>query len=545
MQATTVTPTLRAISAAIGKSDYATANRLAEDALAKGEAHALLYTARGLWLERQNRDQDALAEFESAVSFDPENVMLYNAIGLCLTRLYRLDEAVQTFDEAIRINPTFAPTYRRKAIVLETMGRLSAAKAEYLRGLKLAPRDIEILGHLAMIEARSGRTAAARNFLQQARQIDSRHTTVLIAQALIALAAGDFAAAETSARQVLSQDDSNPGARNVAQGLLADALDGQGRTGEAFAAYSAQKEFLRAQHAPRFQHLRSATEHMRDLADSLLSLPITPAREEKNESGAAGHVFVLGFYRSGTTLLRRVLEAHPQTVTLEEQDFLLRPAQKYLSDAAGLAMLATLTDEQAAEIRAEYWQAIADSNIVVDGKILVDKQPLNTIKLPLIAKIFPNAKIIFTLRDPRDVVLSSFRTHFQINAAMYDLLTLEGSAAFYASAMTLAQNIRPSIEDRLYLHRYEDLVADFDENMARVCDFLGLPMVAELRDFHSLKNAQEIRSQSAMQVTRKLHGESVGKWMQYREHLQSVMPELEPWIRYWGYSDDTSGKVSG
>jgi hypothetical protein len=111
--------------------------------------------------------------------------------------------------------------------------------------------------------------------------------------------------------------------------------------------------------------------------------------------------------------------------------------------------------------------------------------------------------------------------------------------------MILAQNIRPSIEDRLYLHRYEDLVADFDESMTRVCDFLGLPMVPELRNFHSLKNAQEIRSQSGMQVTKKLHGESVGKWMQYREHLKSVMPELEPWIAYWGYSDDKSGKVSG
>lgn len=535
MQATTATSTIQAITAAIGRSDYKAAHTLAEEALAKGEVHSLLYTARALWFERQNLDQDALADFETAASLDPQNVMLHNAIGLCLTRLYRLDEAVLTFDEAIRTNPSFAPSYRRKAIALETMGRLSAAKAEYLRALKLDPRDIESLGHLAMIEARSGRAAAARDLVQRALQTDPRNPTALIAQTLSALTGGDFAAAEAAARQVLSVDNINPGARAVAQGLLADALDGQNRAREAFAAYSAEKQILRAQHAPRFQHLRSATDHTRDIANSLLSLPMVPAHEESNEAGAAGHVFILGFYRSGTTLLRRVLEAHPQTVTLEEQDFLLRPAQKYLSDAGGLAMLATLSDEEAAAERAEYWQSIVDRGISVKGKVLIDKQPLNTIKLPLIAKLFPNAKIIFTVRDPRDVVLSSFRTHFEINAAMYELLTLEASAAFYASAMSLAQTMRPFVEDRLYLHRYEDLVADFDESMTRVCGFLGLPMVPELRDFQSLKDAQEISSQSGMQVTKKLHGESVGKWTQYREHLEPLMQELAPWTSYWGY----------
>ncbi len=96
------------------------------------------------------------------------------------------------------------------------------------------------------------------------------------------------------------------------------------------------------------------------------------------------------------------------------------------------------------------------------GKVFVDKQPLNTVKLPLIAKLFPNAKIIFALRDPRDVVFSCFRRHFKVNATMFEFLNLTDSARFYAAIMALAEVLRDKLPLNLFEHRYEDMVVDFE-----------------------------------------------------------------------------------
>src|SRR5438067_5639081 len=97
------------VASAIAASDFRRAAEVADASLAQGFIDTALYNARGLWLERQGRDTDALSEFERARSLAPRSWAILNAIGLCLTRLYRPREALETFDEAIRINPAYGP----------------------------------------------------------------------------------------------------------------------------------------------------------------------------------------------------------------------------------------------------------------------------------------------------------------------------------------------------------------------------------------------------------------------------------------------------
>ena len=89
-------------------------------------------------------------------------------------------------------------------------------------------------------------------------------------------------------------------------------------------------------------------------------------------------------------------------------------------------------------LRAAYWQLVAKAGIDMAGKMFVDKHPLNTLKLPLIARLFPRAKILFACRDPRDVVLSCFRHRFQMSAPIYEMLSLQGAARYYDAVMALA-----------------------------------------------------------------------------------------------------------
>jgi len=525
---------VRLVSAALAASDYRRAYEIAEAALGRGAIHPALFSARALWLEQQKRDEDALADFERAASLAPKNTAILNAIGLCLTRLHRLDEAVSAFEEAIASNTTYTPSYHRKGIALGMAGNFAAARRAHEQAIKLNPRDTEALANLASIAARNGETKKALDYAQRALKLDPRQATAIAAQTLVANSQGRFAEAEQLARPLLDRSGLAASARAVLLGLLADALDGQERVADAFQAYGEANECLRRLHAPRFSGLRSATDFTRDLVAHFQAAPPGPP-VTSSAAAPCRHVFLLGFFRSGTTLLGQVLASHPDIVTLEERDFLLDQAASYLSDASGLARLATLTDDEAAEERDAYWRRIADSGIALEGKVLVDKQPLNTIKLPLIAKLFPDAKIVFAVRDPRDVMLSCFRRQFEINAAMFDLLTLDGAAAFYDAVMQLAEVMQRAHEQPFFLHRYEDMIADFDGRITALCDYLSVPFSPAMREFYATASALDIRSPSASQVTRELYSQGVGQWRRYRDQLAPIFPVLAPWISEYGY----------
>ena len=185
--------------------------------------------------------------------------------------------------------------------------------------------------------------------------------------------------------------------------------------------------------------------------------------------------------------------------------------------------------------RNAYWKLVADNGVEVKGKLFVDKQPLNTIKLPLIATLFPNAKILFALRDPRDVVFSCFRRRFKINVATYEFLTLEGTARCYNSVMRLAELCRKQLAIDLCQSRHEDVVNDFDVHIREICRFIGVEWADEMRDFKGAARLQSIRSLSAAQVRRGLYREGIGQWQRYAKELAPILPVLEPWIEAFGY----------
>src|SRR5262249_6880567 len=120
----------------------------------------------------------------------------------------------------------------------------------------------------------------------------------------------------------------------------------------------------------------------------------------------SGHVFLLGFPRSGTTLLEVVLDGHPRVASLDEHELLIDGIRRFMGDARDLTALERASEEELRPWRQAYWNRVREGEIEVSGKVFVDKYPMSTLKLPLIARLFPNAKILFACRDPREVVLA-------------------------------------------------------------------------------------------------------------------------------------------
>ena len=156
------------------------------------------------------------------------------------------------------------------------------------------------------------------------------------------------------------------------------------------------------------------------------------------------------------------------------------------------------------------------------GGVFVDKQPAGTLYLPMIARLFPRAKILFALRDPRDVVLSCFRQAFQMNAMTYAFTDLGETAACYDACMRLAEQARARLPLAWADVRHEALVEDFDAELGRILDFLGLEPDPGMTDFARAAATRTIRTPSAPQVRAGLNRRGLGRWRQYRDELAPV-----------------------
>jgi hypothetical protein len=268
---------------------------------------------------------------------------------------------------------------------------------------------------------------------------------------------------------------------------------------------------------------------------------LSPARRNDAagaDGGSAGHVFLVGFPRSGTTLLENILASHPGIVSLEEKNTLGDATRDYFADLHGLAALANLKGDDLVRARARYWRHVQEFQADVQGKIFVDKHPLMSTKLALVAKLFPAAKIIFALRDPRDVVLSCYRRLFTINPSMFEFLDLERSARYYDAVMRLSVIYRARLGLDWHELRHEKLIADFEGEARKVCKFIGVEWSEKMHDFAQHATIRPIATPSALQVMKGLNSDGMGQWRNYREQLAPIMPILQPWVEKFGYPAD-------
>jgi hypothetical protein len=321
-----------------------------------------------------------------------------------------------------------------------------------------------------------------------------------------------------------------------ALGTLGDVLDASLQPHLAFVAYEECNALLRQAYAPTYAVPRNACAYAEDLlAYFERADPGRWARRPAAVAPAARHVFLIGFPRSGTTLLEVILEGHPDIVTLEERELFLESVHRYMGDVGDLDALASASEDELDRWRAAYWSAVRSCGVNPDGRIFIDKYPLNILKLPLIARLFPDARILLARRDPRDVVLSCFRRRFLMNAPMYQLLSLEGGARFYDRVMQLEQTLRAFFGLTPHVVVYERLLDHFEEEMRAICQYLGVAWTATMGDFAERAKKRASATPSTAQLAGGLSRRGLGHWHRYAMQMQPVLPLLLRWVTAFGY----------
>ena len=295
------------------------------------EAHYNL----GVTLEEMGRPDEALAAFRQAVFLNPSYAQAFTRIGAVLNERSAFEEALVPLDAAVAAQPNYFDARYYRGLVLSGLERYEDAMAELERAVALKPDSPEALSNLALIAARRSDVSNARAYAERCLTLSPSQPIAMVALAMVDLGEQAFTVAEQQLRPLLTSSQVTGNLRAFALGLLGDALDGQDRIAEAFAAYSAENEEFRRLYSPRFSQSPRAA----DIADRLITyFEATPANRWRTpndqtaaKSPAIQHVFLLGFMRSGTTLLEQVLATHPDIVSLEERELLGGTAQTFLT----------------------------------------------------------------------------------------------------------------------------------------------------------------------------------------------------------------------
>lgn len=533
---------LRTLAAAVQARDFDRAFGIADEALAKGIEHPRLL---GLAAQKRLRRGDAEGAFPiltRARELDTRNADILNDLGLCMMQMGRAREALGVFDAALRQTPGSAKLFFNKALAYEILGELDHERRVLERVVAIDPNHVPALNLLAMLAADRDDAVAAKDYASRALTISPGEIIARLALATTELGEHNFSEVRKNLEPLLNNPALDPESRSQAETLMGDALDGEANYAGAFRFYRSAKETLRAYYARAYATRKDETLRARlaRLRGYFEKAPDGAWRQNGRASNMRVRepVFLMGFLRSGTTLLGQVLAGHSDVEVMHERNCLVDAANDFIAPQDGLDRLAEPSSDIASAYAEKYWARAHEYGQGLQSGIFVDKAPMMAPLLPLVAKLFPAAKVLFAIRDPRDVVLSCFRRRFAMSAEKFDMLTLSDIAQTYVATMEFAELCRAKFGLDMFAVRHEHLTADFETEVRKICDFLGVVWQPAMADFGARVRTSNIDTPNIAQLARGLSHETEGHWHHYRKELMPILPVLAPWCARLGYPEN-------
>jgi len=519
-------------AAALAQRDFAAAKRHAQALVLRRPLDPNGNHILGL-VALESGDPAAAKRFlERADQGAPNQGHIVNALGVALRRLGETDAARAAFARAGGLG--LIDGWRNLGNLEEIEHRAEASIAAYRRALAIAPEDPASHGALAQAFERRHELERARVHGERALAGDPNNENARLALAQLLLREKNFAAAEAMAAPLAQAPRASQTNRSLAWGVIGEARDRQDDAAGAFAAFTQANAILLEQHRALLSasHLLYHPDGLGRMMDLVQHTDVSAWRAPP---AAETPVFLVGFPRSGTTLLDQILSSHSRIVCIEEREHFANALASVINDHAKLAVLGELSDAEIEQVRAEYWARVRSETAAPDGAVVVDKLPLNIVVLPLIRRVFPEAKIVFALRDPRDVILSCYQQRFGMNAAMAQFLQLETAAAYYDAVMRLMLACQARLGLDIHQVRYEDVVEDLESAARALAAFLHVEYEPAMLAFRETALKRAINTPSARQVIQPLYSRSMGRWRRYADELAPVLETLGRWAERFGY----------
>ncbi|WP_420402921.1 tetratricopeptide repeat-containing sulfotransferase family protein [Nisaea sp.] len=506
-----------------------------ESALAQGEDPAVLNNLaviyRNQWnLPRAAQMLERAARRDGGIEIRSNLASIYLAMG-------RSDAARERFDELLRRDTGDPRVLRALAQFCRESGDLTRAVWMARRAVAADPGQGASLRLLAEL---LDRQSALEEALRVARNgcflaPHDQYMTALRGRALRRLKR--LEAAKSLLEPALDGADQGP--HTFRLGFeLAQTLDALGTYEEAL-------KWFEAANRAQFEEFRGGeldpARAFSEIAELKAAFSKAPAWAKEMAVPAPGEpdpTFLVGFPRSGTTLLDQVLDAHPNVEVLEERPLITDLALRLRAEGVYPSALEALPEQALSELRSAYFAERARFMVPSEGAVYIDKMPLNIVHAGLVKRLFPRARFILALRHPCDVCLSCLMQNFSLNHSMAVFCSLEDTIRFYREVFSLWERYVDLLDPAVVTVRYEDMTRDLRGSAEPVLHFLGLGWDERMLAFHEhARSRGHIATPSYAQVTQPLYGHAVARWQRYGPKLKAAAEELHAEIERFGYGD--------
>ena len=241
-------------------------------------------------------------------------------------------------------------------------------------------------------------------------------------------------------------------------------------------------------------------------------------------------VFLIGFPRSGTTLLDTILRSHSQTLVLEEKPYLLDVRHRFYKNHE-LSDILKINETDKIKMQEQYFNAFEHKS----DQLIIDKYPLNLIELGFIKTLFPKSKIVLAIRHPLDCIISCVMTAFKMNDGMVNFENIQTTAYFYNECFELLFKYFNYYEINYHTVKYENVITNFKHEISNLLKFLNLNYQENINNFQeTAKLRKKINTPSYDQVTQPLYSSSINRYKNFDE-IKNIKVDIKRWLNEFSY----------
>lgn len=459
-------------------------------------------------LRTLGRTDEAIAAYERLLAVKPDLPDSWYNLGWLLRKARRFEPALDAYQRALDhgVREPEEVHVNRAVILSDHLARTEDAERELAAALAANPIYVPALLNLGNLHEDLGDREGARRAYTKA--LDAEPSSSLALARLAGLShAPELNAALAQRLRIALAGEPDPAARADLGFALAGLLDAAAVYDEAFDAATAANAASRA---------ATGTHYDRDAHEAFVDRLMTTFAFPTAGTGPSRAIFIVGMFRSGSTLVEQVLGAHGAITSGGELDLI--PA--IVAQIEGYPEAVSSLDAKTLEaLRDSYRRGLPSHG----DTLLTDKRPDNFLHIGLIKTLFPTAKIIHTRRNPLDNLLSLYFLH--LDPGMAYALDLDDATHWLGQHDRLMAHWKSLYPNDIFDIDYDSLVREPAPAIEGLLDFLGLDWEDGLLNFH--RGSAPVKTASVWQVRQPLHGRSSGRWRNYSDQLERVRTRVE------------------
>lgn len=520
---------------AIKNKKYVEAKNLLEKAVSiQPEMFEANHNLAILNLQLGNLDSSILY-FEKSIKIKPKLPQVYFNLGLAYDKKKNIDLAIINFKKVIKLDPNHPIAFYNIGHLYKK--KLDSIKAEeYLKkSLDLNPNFIKTYDDLFSLYDQSNQINKFSNLLDKAKKILNEKELVSFYEAVFTYNQKNFKQTVKILENLDLKENYVP--HNITKhSLLAKSYDRINEFEKAYNHFKINNQLVNESYGKDVDE-KSFIQLVTKRIEFFKNFKLNRWKQHQSKDEFLQPIFLVGFPRSGTTLLDTILRTNNSIEVIEEKPILRNFLRNLnVKTKNNFDNLDDLDKKFIQNMQNIYFEERAQYLDNKKTKTVIDKMPLNIIYIGEILRFFPNAKFIFALRNPYDSVLSCFMQQFELNPAMKNFTSLENSAILYDLVMKLWTIYRDVFSINCHFIKYEDLITDFEKTTKEIFKFLKIDWSDNTKNFHIMaKKRLNISTPSYNQITSPLYSRSIGRWKNYENEFKGLKNILDPWLDEFNY----------